>query len=339
MTNKPSSLKKNILLLFISIIVSLLFLEGALRIVLPTPIVWNSPQESYDFDSIIGHKLKPNQQAFTHDKVVTTNSIGLRDREYTSKPAAGGYRVLALGDSQTFGNGLELKDTWPKQLEHELNLAKNSKEFEVINSGIPGSDTWQHEIIFNRMIDNYHPDAAVLAFYVNDVVKTFTPNHARSKARNESSGAFVHVLKRSALLLTLRQVYSSFQKPKRSHLKQQALLNNEVDDEIIERWLQVEKSLASMKQTADKYDMVFFVASLPRRDQVMGSTPWDGYNKNLEMITEKLGITMLSMKEPLAQGYKTHQQDLFIAWDGHNSVIANHIIAQKMTTEMLKQIK
>ena len=91
-----------------------------------------------------------------------------------------------MGDSQTFGSGLKLKDTWPKQFEHELNQSDTDKHFEVLNSGLPSSDTWQHELIFNRMITNYAPDAAVLAFYTNDVVKRFKPNPSLNEAKSAS---------------------------------------------------------------------------------------------------------------------------------------------------------
>ncbi len=92
-------------------------------------------------------------------------------------------------------------------------------------------------------------------------------------------------------------------------------------------------------QTADNRNMIFFIASLPRRDQVDGRLPWNAYNNNLKTITEKLGISMLSMLEPLQKGYEAHNTKLFIPWDGHNSKIANQIIAQEITKEMLRQLK
>jgi len=134
MTKSTNALRNNITLLFSSIILSVLFLEIALRIILPIPIKWIFPQESYDFDPLIGYGLKPGQQAYTHDKTVTTNSIGIRDAEYSPTPATGIYRILALGDSQIFGNGLKLKDTWPKQFEHELNQSDTDKHFEAIKT-------------------------------------------------------------------------------------------------------------------------------------------------------------------------------------------------------------
>ena len=137
MAMKSSLTRQNIALLTGSIVFALILLEISLRIILPTPIKWKYPQESYIYDSEIGHWLKPNHKAFTHDKAVSVNSIGIRDFEYPSIPLSGVYRILALGDSQTFGNGLELMDTWPKQLEKILNQTDNDSHFEVLNAGLP----------------------------------------------------------------------------------------------------------------------------------------------------------------------------------------------------------
>src|SRR5690348_3589213 len=85
-----------------SLFAALLVLEVSLRAFYPAPIRFSYPQESYDFDAEIGHTLRPRQTAFTHDRPVQTNSLGLRDRETVSYPTSETLRVLALGDSQTF---------------------------------------------------------------------------------------------------------------------------------------------------------------------------------------------------------------------------------------------
>src|SRR5207253_3371467 len=134
-----------------SLVVVFLVLEVYLRIVYPAPIRFVYPQEEYNFDAELGHALRPNQTAYTHDHVVRINSLGFRGTEITRQPAPGTLRVLALGDSQTFGNGLDLSETWPQQLEERLQGARGER-WEVVNGGIPGTDTWQHEIVLRRLL-------------------------------------------------------------------------------------------------------------------------------------------------------------------------------------------
>src|SRR5713101_7589063 len=99
-----------------ALVLAFTLIEVSLRVFYPPPIRFFYPQESYDFDPEMGHTLRPRQTAFTHDRPVQTNSLGLRDSEVGPEPRPGTLRVLALGDSQTFGNGLNLSDTWPKRL-------------------------------------------------------------------------------------------------------------------------------------------------------------------------------------------------------------------------------
>jgi lysophospholipase L1-like esterase len=338
MVTRVKAFQQNLLLFAGSVVVAAIFIEVVLRMVLPSPIVWKYPQEHYQYDAEIGHWLEPDQQAYTHDKAVSTNSIGLRDSEYPFEKSSEKHRILALGDSQTFGNGLEVRDTWPEQLEAYLNHAGKSRKAEVLNGGLPGSDTWQHEIILKRMLETYHPDTVVLAFYVNDVVKRFTPKPVSDKDDAEFSKRIAYVLKQSAFLLALRTVWGSVMQwwsPGEGFLEQQALLRGDDSPVLKERWNQAENSLAAMKKASDEYNASFGIVLLPRRDQIDGRFPWDAYSNHLKKIAQRYKIPVLSMLAPLQQAYKTHGKNLFIPWDGHNSKLANQVIAQEIADRML----
>lgn len=325
-------------LLIISVLISIFLLEIALRVTLPPPIVWKYPQEQYVYDSEIGHWLEPNQIAFTHDKTVNINSTGIRDKEYPAHAQNGIHRILALGDSQTFGNGLELVDTWPKQLEQLLNNNSRDVRYEVINSGLPGSDTWQHEIIHKRMISRYNPDTVILAFYVNDVVKSFTPVKQSIKNEHKLKTKFIYMLKRSALLLTLRTAIQSIRlslSPSTGHMLQLELLKGSNIAPLDKRWQQVYTSLSRMKHVSDKKEIKFIVASLPRRDQINGQLPWDGYHDRLQTIASKYDFPLISMLEPLQESFAINGGELFIPWDGHNSKLANQVISRTMADFLL----
>lgn len=338
MEEKTTSLLKNILLLVVSLALFSLVAEIVLRSVLPTLIVWKIPQEKYRFDSQTGHWLAPDQQAFTHSASVSTNSEGLRDRDYLPYAATGVVRILALGDSQTFGNGIELDETWPKRLETVLNdTAKN--KYEVINAGLAASDTWQHEIILKRLLPKYNPDVVILAFYVNDVVKKYVPSPELKQNREAGQSRLIYALKKSALLMSLRTAYDTIKimvSPSKGFLAQQALLRGEDLPVLKERWQQVSNSIASMKQMSDAYRTKFIIISLPRRDQVDGRTPWDGYYGKLESVAKQFHVPIFSMLEPLQAAYLVYGRRLFIPWDGHNTVIANQAIAESISKQLLK---
>src|SRR5262249_15586051 len=153
-------------LLLISLAIGVGLSELILRLRIGAPPSWTFPQEYYVTDAEMGFRLQPNQRAFTHDRPVEINSIGLRDRDYLRDPGRDTRRWIALGDSETFGNGLALAETWPKQLEQQLREDLGSR-WEVVNGGIPGSATWQQEILLRRISDTYEFDGFVVGVYVN----------------------------------------------------------------------------------------------------------------------------------------------------------------------------
>lgn len=332
---KASELRANAGLLVVSLIMTACVLDVALRFIYPPPIRWTFPQEYYDFDAEIAHALRPNHQAYTHDKPVSVNSLGLRDGEYAAVSAPGTWRILGIGDSQTFGNGVSLDDSWPKQLESHLNEQQSELgTWEVLNAGIPGTDTWQHEIWMSRLLDAYSPDAVVLAFYVNDVSPSYEPKPAKSTAKTNTLKKRVgYVLKRSALLNIVQQRMAAMKHSRRlesGRASSEFIVSGEPNERIDRGWTQVETSLAAMRARCDSRGAEFLVAVLPRRDQVVSGPESSAYNERIEAITGRLGIPVVDVLPDLRRAYGSHGAELFIPWDGHNSPIANRVIAERI---------
>jgi len=94
-----------------------------------------------------------------------SNSLGLRGPEVPL--ASDRYRILALGDSFTYGFKLSNASSWPKLLEGILHDA-GRPEIEVLNGGRPGTDTqWQLDY-FRNLASRYRPDMVVIGFVIND---------------------------------------------------------------------------------------------------------------------------------------------------------------------------
>ena len=137
----------NLSLLMGALGVSALIGEVALRARIGPPIHWVFPQESYQADPETAFRLVPGQVSHTHDQPVIVNSLGLRAAEVSRAVPPATERILALGDSQTFGVGLSLADSWPGQLELALNQRGDARRLEVLNAGLPASDTCQQVAI------------------------------------------------------------------------------------------------------------------------------------------------------------------------------------------------
>jgi GDSL-like Lipase/Acylhydrolase family len=326
----------NLALLGGTLVTAFLVFEVSLRLIYPAPARFIYPQEAYDFDPELGHVLRQGQTAFTHDRLVQINSLGVRGAEVTPRPAPGTVRVLALGDSQTFGNGLDLSETWPKQLEQRLQAAPGSR-WEVINAGVPGTDTWQHEILLRRLLAVVHPHAVVLALYVNDVVPSYSPRNADGTTLTNTSGKYlVYLLKRSAVVTWAYHMLMPWcaRQVARGDSVEDAILSGGDDTRAERGWRQVETSLTQMKELCDSLGVEFLVAILPRRDQVSGQHPGRTYIQRARRITDAHRIETLDLLPSLSAEYRVHRDKLFIPWDGHNAAAANHVIAAGIATRL-----
>jgi hypothetical protein len=68
------------------------------------------------------------------------NSLGFRDEEHVQEKPPGTFRIVALGDSFTYGVGVEFADTYLVRLERLLNTRPGSR-VEIIKLGIPAIHT------------------------------------------------------------------------------------------------------------------------------------------------------------------------------------------------------
>lgn len=94
------------------------------------------------------------------------SSQGIRNEEVVIPKPADSYRILALGDSFTYGWGVELKDSWPKLL--EKSISKPGKRVEVINAGVPGSDLTTSRRVCRAYVDLFDVDMVVIGFLGTD---------------------------------------------------------------------------------------------------------------------------------------------------------------------------
>jgi hypothetical protein len=89
-----------------------------------------------------------------------TNSAGIRDREFDLR-RKNGMRILAIGDSFTYGWGVNDDEPWPKVLEQHL--AKNSHAAEVLNLGCPGASVDAYAEIAESFVPLAKPEFVLVA--------------------------------------------------------------------------------------------------------------------------------------------------------------------------------
>lgn len=100
---------------------------------------------------------------------VQQSSQGLRDKLRGPK-RPGEFRILMLGDSYTWGAGLEQEETIPRQFESYMRSEFPGLDVTAINAGVGGYSTWQEYIFFLERGLGLQPDLVILQLYsANDV--------------------------------------------------------------------------------------------------------------------------------------------------------------------------
>jgi lysophospholipase L1-like esterase len=88
------------------------------------------------------------------------NHLGFREREIP--PKSDRYRIVIVGDSFTWGNGLDE----PERTSNVLGEALGPK-YEVFNFGLPGDNMPEHLAVLARAL-TVQPDYVLLQLYIND---------------------------------------------------------------------------------------------------------------------------------------------------------------------------
>jgi hypothetical protein len=99
--------------------------------------------------------------------VATISSQGLRNPEVLTPKPKDTFRVLVVGDSFTFGEGVGDQETY----EYRLNSmeATRSGKFEFINAGKPGASPTEDRQICLAYRDRFDIDAIIMGLYADDL--------------------------------------------------------------------------------------------------------------------------------------------------------------------------
>lgn len=202
----------------ISVVIGLVFLELCIRlglVLLPNlipPVKFGGahPRHLIIQDRELGYLLNPNFTCReTNDRReyyinVKINSQGLRDYEHDLSKDT--FRLLALGDSYTFGEGVELKDTYLSILENILQT-KFDQKIEIIKAGIPGYGTEQEILFLKRYISIFKPKIVLMGLLPQETFRSESPY-------TYCHGYIVDSKKINSLYLVSGKLYSSRAKNK-----------------------------------------------------------------------------------------------------------------------------
>lgn len=181
-----SLFRSNIFLLVVSIVMSLLLAEGAVRIyfrlnhrdIYRQMAQRRSPDDSHfvlkdiiapSSNARLIYELIPNRSGWFFGKTFRTNSFGMRGPEAAKVKPEGVWRIAALGDSTMFGWGVKQDENYAAVLQEALNAAGDSIHYEVLNFAVPGYNTAMEAEVYKALAAGFSPDLILIQFDINDL--------------------------------------------------------------------------------------------------------------------------------------------------------------------------
>jgi SGNH hydrolase-like domain, acetyltransferase AlgX len=318
-----------------------------------------------EYDATLGFRLIPNSQGRLwgpeFDTVISINGAGVRqDSLVPHRRTPGTRRLLAIGDSFTFGHGVDVADRFTERLGADL------PGLEVVNMGVWGTGTDQQLLLYSNEGVKYAPDLTILCYMVENIVRNGVDHRTQPDGRLVGKPRFV--LERDALRLTGVPVPREFVRPRddepefgdrwssgvqfpfkrflREHsalyrLTHRGLsgpLHRALGTETVpfpeyatdrQEWLVTAAIIRAFAETAAANGSNFLLVVIPTIDYVLKSYAKPGPNELIERLAAATGIPLLDLTPEL----KRVSQDGTMAYfpqDGHWTPEGHAVVARAL---------
>ncbi len=180
------------------------WLAGWDRPSVTVPLIDGSQTQLHTSDDELFWKLLPNLDTVNGGVRIRTNSLGLRDTEIQPKQPEE-FRILSLGESTTFGHGVENNQTYSALLQDKLGEAEFDRPIRVINAGVSGYTSFQSLQFLKQSSAGLRPDLVLFYHEIND----FLPSSLRANDFMSSVPRSGSATDEAGLMCTDRQYYRS----------------------------------------------------------------------------------------------------------------------------------
>ena len=368
----------NTLVLLSAIFISLILTEVGVRILAPQPKYYN-PKNLFTEDRFLGYVLTPNfngkMQTPESSTTIKINSDGIRDHERKNINKAA-FVILGLGDSFTFGTGVELNQTYLWKLEEMLNNNHGSL-YEIVKTGVPGYGTDQEYLFLKNKGLQYKPNLVIIGFYINDVLDSVTPNFTvkdgyliPGKAAQEYlKHKNINLKQKLSILINKLHTPSFFinrlsttpcfkkfflklvEKAKGKEGNRLKLYSQDYNYKIMKAWTKTQKYLKMIENETKKNGGTVLVVYLPERQQVYDEQ-WERIvkqydlknkkydvlypNKILRNFCEKENITFLDLTTSLRK--VINKEELYFTMDPHLNAKGHEYAAKLIYRKLMEDI-
>jgi lysophospholipase L1-like esterase len=292
-----------------------------------------SPWETLPGERIYG--LKRNHQGrgefmVDHARAVPyrTSSLGLRGGEVGPR-VPGVHRVLALGDSYTFGWAVEEDQSYPRQT--EALFAAAGRSVEVVNAGVPGYNTRQERALLAELLPVVRPDAVALGFAMNDAEPQMT---VLPPPDETYACAGVWTWEASKRLWNLKLCPEGRPLPLRLLTPSQEFLP--AYDPGSPKWARTEEALSGIAALCEDARVPLVVLVLPDFNRDFSNYPFGVIHQRLRDWGARRGVAVVDLL-PLVAG--ADSEALRVAGDGHPNAAGQRLIAEALRAQLEARLR
>jgi hypothetical protein len=261
-------------------------------------------------------KVRENQFKFR------LNSLGFRGGEWSTDPKT--KKILALGDSYTFGWAVNDDQTYPYILQQKL-----GNDYQVWNAGVPSYNTSQELGTFQEILKTHRPDFVVLGIVMNDA----TPAYYRGYSPPSELYKFETFWSWGEIKTFLNYYFPS----SREFVKgQKHLFGNTYYAEFSPDgmgWRNLSESLLEINRIAKKNGIPFFAFIFPDVTQALDSEY--GYREIHRQLME-LNSNDVRIFDLMEIFDGKNAADLRVPWDGHPNEAAFRLTSDFLAKQILK---
>jgi lysophospholipase L1-like esterase len=165
-------------------------------------IEWTKIAYQYSDIPELVYEIKPNYIG----GMWKSNSLGMRDNEYSLSKPPHTIRFCVLGDSVACGADIPTELNFKNLLEKKLNAVGKGARFEVLNFSVVGYNSFQEEIVLSKKVTLFSPDVVLVGFCLNDDTYTDGLENLRRELSPYSLGSRLHSKLVSSILERLERI-------------------------------------------------------------------------------------------------------------------------------------
>jgi lysophospholipase L1-like esterase len=252
--------------------------------------------------------------------------MGFREKQYPVERRPGVRRIAVIGDSYTFGYGVDFAEIFSKRLEEKLN--GSGQPYEVINFGVPGYNTTLELATLRESAAQFKPDLVIVGYVLND---TEIQNRRKDTAGSKGGTSIINA---AHLALKDISMLYYFLAPKLGALAG-ALFNARYavggTKEIIRSfeddapgWIESRNALLGIAEEARAIGAPTLVVVFP---MMVDSYPLAAAHNRITAFCREHGIAVLDLMSTL-EGRKV--SEMIVVLDGHPNGRMHRIFADRI---------